>query len=105
MSCQGAPSNLEHRIAVRGLGGDTLKHVPMLHDLAVGVEAENIDPRPVSVVRPVLIAVEHHVVAFGDHAPELDPLAGILLAHSNEIIDKCLLAVSDTRIVLDVNVA
>ena len=49
--------------------------------------------------------MQHDVVAFGDHALELDALARILARGLLEIIDETLLAVGDSGVVLDVLVA
>jgi hypothetical protein len=49
----------------------------MLHNLAAGIEPEDVDARPIPVPRPVLKAVEHDVVALGDHPLEFHPLARV----------------------------
>ena len=76
----------------RGLRHD-LKHVSVLDNLAVLVEAEDVDPSPVVVARPVLEAVQDHVGILGDHAPDLDSLTGVLLGHTGEVFNEALLAI------------
>ena len=76
----------------------------MLHDLAVIVKPEAVDPRPVAVTGPFLVAVKDDVVPFGDHSLEVHALARIFLRHPHEVFDERLLAVTDPRIVLDVGV-
>src|SRR5688500_16854765 len=91
-------SRLEHRVLVlRGLW-NRLKDVPVLDDLAVLIESENIDPRPVAVAWPVLEAVKDNVVALGNHPAELHPLAGVLSCHALEIRDERGFAVSHHRV-------
>jgi hypothetical protein len=51
-------------------------------DLAVVVEPEDVDTRIVVVARPVLVAVENHVVVLGDGAFHVDPLAGVFAGHT-----------------------
>ena len=50
---------LEHPILVGGCLGDDLQDVPVLNDLAVLVEPEDVDPGVVMVTRPDLAAVQH----------------------------------------------
>src|SRR5688572_14462342 len=77
----------------------------MLDDLAVLVEAEDVDTGELLVARPRLVAVEGHEVAVGQRSLELHPLAGILERHPLEVRDERLLSVLDVRVVLDVVVA
>jgi hypothetical protein len=49
----------------------------VLDDLAVSIEAKDVDARIVVDARPLLVAVEHHVVVLGDSAPNLDVLPGV----------------------------
>ena len=74
----------------------------MLDDLAVGVDAEDVDAGVVVVAGPALVAMEDDEVAFGDRTLELDALARILARHLLEVVDERLLAVGDVRVVLDV---
>jgi len=74
----------------------------VLDDLAVGIEPEDVDPGPGVVAGPMLPAVQHHEIAFGDHAHEFDALARVLAGRFLEVIDEGLLAVADPWIVLDV---
>jgi hypothetical protein len=48
----------------------------VLDDLAVAVEAEDVDSRVVLATGPALVAVQDDEVALGDRALELDALAG-----------------------------
>jgi len=48
------PARLEHRVRVGVFRRKTLEHVPVLDDLAVLVEAEDVDARPRAVLGPVL---------------------------------------------------
>ncbi len=77
----------------------------MLYNLAVVREAEEINSRIVVVAWPMLEAVQNDVVAVGQDPFELDPLAGVFACHAFEIVDKCLFAVADTGIVLDIHVS
>src|SRR5438270_7145707 len=92
--CTGRAMQLEHRVTVRGGLRHGLKNVPMLHDLTLSIQPEDVDPRPFAVARPLLATVEDDVVAFGDHPHEMHPLAGVLHRHSLEVRDESLLAVS-----------
>src|SRR6185503_1652258 len=76
----------KHRVLVFRPCWNPLKHVPVLDDLSLLVESEDVDPRPVAIARPVLVAVQHHVVALTDHAFELNPLARVLECHPFEIL-------------------
>jgi len=71
-------------------------------DLAVVIEPKDVDPRPIAVPRPLLIAVQHDEVIVGQNSPEFNALAGILASHAFEVFDECILAVGDDRIVLRV---
>ena len=79
-----------------------LQHIPVLDDLAVVVQPENVDTRPGMVAWPVLPAVQDDKVAFGDSADEIDALVGELTSCVLKVIDKGLLAIAHARIVLDV---
>src|SRR4030095_2176395 len=69
-----APRRSEHAVAVRRLGGNDLQHVPVLDDLAVAVDAEDVDPGVVVVARPALVAVQDDEVCLGDGPLELGAL-------------------------------
>ena len=56
----------EHRVPVRGLRGNRLQHVPVLHDLAMSIETRDVDASPVAIAWPILIAVQDDVVPFRD---------------------------------------
>ncbi len=49
---------LEHAVGVCRRRRDSLEDIPVLDDLAVVVEPEDIDPGPVAITWPVLIAVQ-----------------------------------------------
>src|SRR5438105_590207 len=57
----------EHRIVVSGFRGHALYHVPVLHYFAVIVEPEDIDPGPIAITRPLLMAMQDDVITFGNH--------------------------------------
>ena len=50
----------------------------MLDDFSRIVEPEDINPGPVAIAGPMLVAVKHDVVVFTNHTFELDALAWIL---------------------------
>src|SRR5687767_9237009 len=77
----------------------------MLHDPTLLVQPEDVDPRPIAVARPLLVAVQHHVITLGKHPLELHPLARIFSRHPGEVLHEALLAVGDRRVVLDVYLA
>src|SRR6267142_3751819 len=95
---------LEHCVAVsRGIWHN-LQHVPVLDDFAIVIQAKNIHTRPVSVFvgRPLLMAMQNHVVAFGENSFEVHMLARVLLRHPLEVRNEGFLAIRDVRIVLPV---
>ena len=95
----------EHGVRVGRFRRHPLEDIPVLDDLAVSIETEDVDARPLTVIRPVLLAVEHHVVPFREDPPELDTLPRVLLSHSLEVLDERFLAVRDHGIVLGVGLA
>ncbi len=60
---------------------------------------------PTVVTWPVLVAVQDHKVSFGYSPFEFDSLARVVCCHLLEIVDEGLLAVTNSRVVLDVGVA
>ena len=74
----------------------------MLDDLAVLIETEDVDPSPVSITGPFLMAMQHDEVALGDDTLEVDALPGELPRHSLEVLDERVLAVGYFRVVLNV---
>src|SRR3954453_16395804 len=84
----------EHRVGVLRFFGDALEHVPVLDDLPVLVEAEDVNARPdvrmlrpaapppgrqsppLRIPRPILTAMQDDVLALGDGADEVDLLLG-----------------------------
>src|SRR5512145_596913 len=101
----GSASGSEQPVLVSRVLRDYLQHVPMLDDLPVFVEAEDVDPCIVLAAWPSLMAVQDDVLALSDGADELHVLAGILSRHALEVVDERLLAIADVRVVLDVRVA
>jgi hypothetical protein len=54
----------------------------VLNDLAIAIQAQDVDACPVTIIRPVLVAVEHYDRPFSEGAAELDALAGVLASRS-----------------------
>lgn len=79
----------------------------MLDDFATIIEAKNIYscPVPVFVGWPPLVAMQDHVIAFGEYPFEVDTLARVLLCHPLEVRNECFFTVRDVRIVLPVHSA
>ena len=50
---------------MRGLRRNDLQNVPVLDDVAIVVEPEDVDPRPVGLPWPRLVAVQDDVRALG----------------------------------------
>jgi hypothetical protein len=93
---------LDHAVGIgRGIR-HALDGVPMLDDLALLIQAEDVDSDPIIVAGPFLAGVQHHVVAFGDGALEEHLLAGVILAQAGEVIDKALLAIPYGGIMLNI---
>ena len=74
----------------------------MLDNLAVVIEAEYVDAGVVLISRPLLMAMQHHVITFRHRANEMGNLARVRVAHPLEILNEGLLAVGNMRVVLDV---
>ena len=70
-----APAS-EHPVVVGRRLGDHLQDVPVLDDLPVRVEPEDVDARVVVGAWPGLMAVQDDVVAFREGPDEVDVLAG-----------------------------
>ncbi len=66
----------------------------MFDDFAVVIEPKNINACPIGVPWPLLITMQDHVVAFGNHPLEVDTLARIVLGHLREGGDESLLAIT-----------
>jgi hypothetical protein len=92
----------EHSVGICGLIGHNLQHVPVFHDLALIIEPEDVDSGPHMITGPILPTMKDHFVALGDHPFEFHTFAGIIASGFLEIRDEPFLAISDTRIVLDV---
>jgi hypothetical protein len=80
---------------------DDLQDVPVLDDLAVGVETDDVDPGAVVVAGPAPVAVQDDEVVLGDRAQEPHLLAGGLPRHPVDV-DERRPAVADVRVVLGV---
>jgi hypothetical protein len=52
----------------------------VLDDLAVLIQAKNIDPGPITFPWPLLVAVQDDEIPLSDSSFEFDPLAGYSLA-------------------------
>jgi hypothetical protein len=74
----------------------------MLDDPSIVVQPEDVDPSPIAISGPVLIAVQDDVRALSQRAAKLDPLTGVLARHSFEVFDERVLSVCDYRIMLRV---
>ncbi len=76
----------------------------MLDDLAVFIVAENIDPRDAGRAGHFLKTVEHDEAAFGDDALKMHVFVGVVFGQLCVIIHERFFAVSDRRIMLDINI-
>jgi len=77
----------------------------MFDNFAAVVEPKDVDAGIVLVARPFLMTVKYDKIVLRDRTLERDFLVGKFICHSFEIVDECLLAIRDLRIVLDVSVA
>ena len=77
----------------------------MFYDFAVIIKPENIYAGPFAVAGPLLSAMEHDVIIFGDNPLKINPFARIFLRHPVKISDKCRFAVGYRRIMLDIDLA
>jgi hypothetical protein len=85
-----------------GRVGDDLQHIPMLGDLAVLGQAEDVDARVIMVAGPVLPTVEDNEVSFGNASYNLNTFSRIFERHPLEIVDETSLACGHRWVVLDV---
>jgi hypothetical protein len=92
---------LEHCVAVKSDLWHNLRHVPVLDDFAIVIEAKNIHtcPVPIFIGWPLLVAMQDHVIAFGKYPFEVDALARVLLCHFLEVRNECFLAIHNMGIV------
>ena len=74
----------------------------MLDNLSIGVQAKDVDAGPITIVRPVLVAVQNDEVLIGEYSAELHSFSGIRVSHPLEVVDERVLAIGDHRIVLSV---
>jgi hypothetical protein len=77
----------------------------VFYDLAVVIEPENIYTHPIAIPRPLLMAMQYDVIAFGDDSLKMDALTRVFFRHPLKIVDERLLAVGDPRDMLDINIA
>lgn len=77
----------------------------MFDNLAICIETEDVDARPMLVARPFLFTMKDDVVTFGDDALEVHLLARVFLRHPLKVCDERLLAIGHVCIVLDVDIA
>lgn len=82
--------------------GDDLQHIPMLNDLPLIVEPENIDSRVIVVSGPVLGAMKNDILVLCHDPLYLDSFARPFASHALEIVNEALLSGFHMRIVLDV---
>jgi hypothetical protein len=67
----------------------------MLDDIALIIEAENVDTCPRMVAGPFLPAEQNNVIALCNHALELDVFTGVAAGGSLKIGDEPFLTVAD----------
>src|SRR5882672_9365955 len=87
------------------VGGMGWRTSPCSTIFSVIVQTKNVDACPVRVSRPLLVTMQHHVVALADHSFKLNVFSGIVLGHADEVGDEGLVAVGDLGIVLSVCVS
>lgn len=75
----------------------------MFDDFSVVIEPKNINACLIGVPWPLLVTMQDHVVAFGNHPLEVDTLAWIVLGHLREGGFHRLLAISHRRVMLDID--
>ena len=75
----------------------------MFDNLAVIIETKDIDASIVVIARPMLVAVQDNMLPLCKGSLEGHTLTGIVGGHASEVIDERVLAVSDMRIVLDID--
>src|SRR5712691_9599206 len=92
----------KHRILIGRLWWNALKHIPMLDDLTVGIEPEDVDAGPVCVTWPLLTTMQHDVILFSENSLEVNSLSGVFRCHPVEVGDERLLTVRDSGVVLNV---
>lgn len=95
----------EHGVAIGRILRHDLQNIPVLDNLPICIETEDIDASPMLVTWPFLITMKHDMVVLGNDALEVHALARVLLRHSFEVCDECLLSIRYVRIVLDVGIA
>jgi hypothetical protein len=77
----------------------------VLDNFPVVVEPKDIDSRVIIVPWPLLMTMQHDVVAISEGTFELNSLARVLGGHPLEVLDKRLFAVGDIWVVLNVSIA
>jgi hypothetical protein len=76
----------------------------VLYNLAVVVEAKDVDPRIFMIAWPHLVTVEHDEIAFCDSSLEVNRFPWVFRVHPLEVLDERFLSISNFGIVLDVDV-
>src|SRR5712691_4791642 len=93
-------------VAVRCGRGELREDIPVLDDLAVGVEAEDVNAlaaqRPVRRHSAGELRVRDHEVAVGEDAPDVDVRVGERGREARNELDEGVEAVGRERVVLDV---
>ena len=77
----------------------------MLNDLAILIEAEDIDPGPIVVAGPLLVTVQHNVISLCNDSFELHAFPRVLQRHAGKVLDERFLAVRYCGVVLDVQIS
>lgn len=93
-------TGLIHGITAFRFTWHLLYSAPVLDDLAVVIEAKDINCNVLLISRPDLVSVKNHEIAFRNRAQELNLLVLIFSSHLLEVFNKTLLAVVHQRIML-----
>src|SRR5262249_25517968 len=93
---------LEHSVRIGCLFRDDLEHVPVLDDLSIAFQSEDVDARPSVITGPILPTMKNDVVSLGYDSFELDMFAGVIARHALEVVYERLLSVANSGVVLDV---
>src|SRR5262249_47817330 len=84
---------LEHSVRIGCLFRDDLEHVPVLDDLSIAFQSEDVDARPSVITGPILPTMKNDVVSLGYDSFELDMFAGVIARHALEVVYERLLSV------------
>jgi hypothetical protein len=77
----------------------------VLYDFPVLIQPEDIDTGVALVSGPFLKAMQNYESALCNRTLKMDSLARILIGHLLKVPDERFLPITDSRIVLDVNIA